>query len=249
MIVTTSGLKNALVFSFQDKKWGTKYLIGGLLILASMIIPVIPILFVLGYAARIIRRITNEDGQAALPEWNNWGDMLVDGLRIFGLYLIYLLPGIILMVIGYLTLLVPAIGGHFDVISPAEQIGTLFVMWILMALGILWTLAASFLLQPAAVHMVAKSRFGAGFEFSAWWKILGANIGGFVLALVISMGLAQLLNVVITFSILTIGLIILLPVIAIAGWLYTGLVTSVVCASAYREGLDALAAKQAAASE
>jgi len=243
-IVTTGGLKRALTFSFEDPKWGTKYLIGGLLVIASVIIPIIPLLLLLGYAARIIRRITNEDGQPALPEWNNWGDLLVDGLRLFGLYVIYLLPGILLLVFGYLAMLVPAISGRFDTGSPVAPLGAMLVMWFIMGLGTLLFLAASFFLGPAAVHTVAKSRFAAGFEFSAWWKVLRANLSGFVLTFALATGLSQLAAGAASISLLTVFLIFLVPFIAIAAWLYTGVVTAALTAAAYRDGMETLAVPQ-----
>ncbi|MCE5260041.1 MAG: DUF4013 domain-containing protein [Chloroflexi bacterium] len=246
-IAATSSFKNALTFSFQDKKWGTKYLVAGLLVIASAVIPLIPLLFLLGYKTRIMRRIANDDGQPALPDWNNWGDLLIDGLRLAGLYVVYYIPGIVLALIGFLAMFIPAVNSHFDSgASSFAPVGVILLMWFFMGIGMLWCLAASFFLGPAQVHMVAKSRFSAGFEFSDWWKVMRANLGGFVLAFVLAIGLQQLASGIISISVLTVCLIFLVPFIAIAVSLYELIVTSTLYAIAYREAIDALAVPQVA---
>jgi hypothetical protein len=226
-VISSGALQTALTFPFKDKKWGSKFAIASLFVLLSPIIPLIPILLLLGYAARVMRRITNDDGQPALPEWNNWEDLLLDGLRLLAIDILYMLPGIVLIIIGYLAMIVPAIAGAMDSERMSWQpLGMMFGMWFFIGLGILYILAAKFALGAIQVHVIAKQRFGAGFEFSDWWRLLRANFGGFLLAFVI-----------------IICLICLIPFIAIIVGIYLQLVSAALNALAYREAAEKLAPK------
>src|SRR3546814_6276942 len=58
-------------FTFTDPQWKNKFLIGGLLTLAGYALPILPLLFVYGYCAQIMRRIIIEKGEPYLPEWQD----------------------------------------------------------------------------------------------------------------------------------------------------------------------------------
>ncbi len=80
---------------WRDPRFRQKWLIGGLV--AS--IPLVNILF-LGYVMRYIRRLRQGD-DIELPEWDEWGELLNDGLEMLGLILIYL--GIPLLFGGFVA--------------------------------------------------------------------------------------------------------------------------------------------------
>src|SRR6185503_7118827 len=92
---TTDNLQTLAKFPFTDPQWKNKFLIGGLLTLAGYAFPLLPLLFVYGYCAQIMRRIIVEKGEPYLPEWQDWGKFLLDGLKLGGVGLIYILPGLI----------------------------------------------------------------------------------------------------------------------------------------------------------
>jgi len=76
---------------YPSSDW--KKVIGlGLLLLISFLI--IPLFFSLGYLFRVIK--ASLAGSEELPEFEEWGEMLVDGIKVFLVYLIYLLPAIII---------------------------------------------------------------------------------------------------------------------------------------------------------
>lgn len=69
---------------WNDPEFRKKWLVGGLI--AS--IPVVNLLFA-GYVLRYMRDL-RAGRDLALPQWDDWGDLLLDGLRLVGLKLIYL---------------------------------------------------------------------------------------------------------------------------------------------------------------
>jgi hypothetical protein len=250
--VTLESLKKAVFFPFQGKNWTGKFLIGAALCLGGFLI--IPLLFVMGYCAQIMKRVILHDEDPELPEWNDWGVLIVDGLKLYGVCIIYSLPAIILVLGGYglmmgsniaLSLssyafdpsssdpsLLPAIGGMVG------MFGGIAVMMLGTFLGYL----TSFILPPALGNMIDKGSFGAAFRVREWWPILRANLGGFVLAFVISMGIFMIVYAALIVLYMTIILCFLLPfVIAILSFLYS-LVSYSLFSVAYRDGKHKLAA-------
>jgi uncharacterized membrane protein len=66
----------AFSYPFQDQDWLKKLGIAGLL----MIIPVFGWLVVAGWAIEITRRVIRHDMPLLLPDWNDFGKYIVDGL-------------------------------------------------------------------------------------------------------------------------------------------------------------------------
>lgn len=95
-------LARAFTYMFEDKNWLPKILIGAAFTLLSFILIGIP--FVAGYIVTLIKR-SYEDQEIPLPEWDNFGDMLMKGVVAFILVIIVFLPAIILSVLPCFKLL------------------------------------------------------------------------------------------------------------------------------------------------
>jgi hypothetical protein len=74
-------------FIRHDPRWLSKIVIGGLLSL----VPIFGWLIIGGYYIRIIQRV-QEDIDAQMPEWDDWGGNFVRGLKFSVVYLIYVGP-------------------------------------------------------------------------------------------------------------------------------------------------------------
>jgi hypothetical protein len=72
----------------------------GLLFLVSFLI--IPLFFALGYLFRVIK--ASLAGSEELPEFEEWGEMFVEGLKVFLVYILYLLPAIIIGIYSLVVL-------------------------------------------------------------------------------------------------------------------------------------------------
>ena len=164
-------------FVFDDPEWVPKVLIGGLFVLASFVI--VGIFFLLGYMARLMRNVI-AGVPRPLPAWDDLGEYFNEGLRLFGVSLVYTLPVVILAIaVG-----IPAgiMSGVDD--EMARNLGG-------CALGSIWCLLvpASFaimLFLPAALlWAVTQQRFAAAFEFGEIWSFIKSNIGNYLLAIVV----------------------------------------------------------------
>ena len=137
------------------------------------------IFFIMGYVARLVRNVIAGE-QYPLPEWDDLGDYFTEGFKLFAVSLIWFIPVIIFAVV----LGLPAI-----IMSAAENEGLrnvgggmLGCAWcFLFPLGF----AISFFLPAALLMVVTTRRFGAGFEFARIWAFIRANIGNYLLAIVV----------------------------------------------------------------
>src|SRR4051812_13483815 len=85
-----------LAFVFEDPNWIPKILLGGLFMLASVVL--VGVFFVYGYCARLVRNVVN-GVQFPLPEWDDLGECFAEGLRLFFVTFVYIVPFIFITVI------------------------------------------------------------------------------------------------------------------------------------------------------
>lgn len=237
-----ANLKNLLVYPFKDQKSGTKILIGSLLIFGSLIIPVIPILFVLGYIIRISKRIIDGDGQLSMPEWDNWGEYLSDGFKWFAVVLIYSIPLIIVFITGYSIYMLSFIGLAFieesssamifSIIIPFFGMGVLFIS---IFIGIFLAIIESVFLPASLMHVVHTGKFSAAFKIGQWWPILKKNFLGFLVAIIFMFGFYYFLMMAFSALYMSIILCFLLPLAMAPLSFLMGLWSIPLFAQAYRE--------------
>jgi uncharacterized protein DUF4013 len=166
-------------FLFQDPRWVSKILIGGLFQIASMFL--IGIFFVLGYCARLARNVIGGVEPAA-PEWDDLGEYFVEGLRLFGVGFVYMIP---FMAIICAAVIPTIVAGS---ISDRSDVAGLFASGFASLFGCLLfplMLAFSFWI-PGALLMTAVDRnFSAGFEFGRIWSFIRTNIANYLLAFLV----------------------------------------------------------------
>lgn len=235
-------------FPFKDQDWKSKLLIAFLLTLASIIIPIVPVIFLAGYAATIMKM--GIDGEEFhLPEWADWDELLIKGLRLFGVGFIATLPLILLFACSYLTLMAPAFSTLFidpsnaDELSPAWALSFLvapFGGMCLIGLSMFLALFIGFIIQPAIGHTVAESRFSAAFRFPQWWAILKANIGGYLISYILILGSIVLMTFAAQFLYLTLVLCCLVPILGSLMGVYLSVIMGAMSGQAYRVGRENL---------
>ena len=247
----TNGLKSLFRYPFQGKEWGRKLLYLGLFWLAGSIVPVVPWLFALGYFAEIVRRVVNDEAELGLPEWTDWNRLLMDGLRVLGAGLIVCLPIAAIFFLGFsfyfgTTLTTVGLGesGREDLIF-IPLMGGMMVLFCSMAVGTLLSFGLGIVSAPSVTHMLVKKEFAALFRFKEWWRVLRANLGGFLIAFFIILGLYFVFQMLTGFVIYSVVLCGLLPVLGAVVCPYLTVISAVLFGQAYREGRDTLAANPA----
>jgi hypothetical protein len=236
-------------FPFSDSRWFPKMLVAFLLGMAGFIIPVIPFFFLYGYYYKICRRIIKDDGIAALPDWDDWGRLFVNGFKYGTASFIYNLPVLICMIAALALMIVPAfiMAGSADAFleNPPDLSNLNYLLLTLFSyplLGVssLLSVATGIVTLPALMHLIDNGSFGAAFHFNHWWKILRANAGGFILSYLLLVVCIMLINFASSFLMMTVVLGCLYPILLIFGSVYAGIISSALFARAYRTGVEKL---------
>jgi hypothetical protein len=247
---TSENFTLLLAYPFKDPNWKKKLSLG-------MVVALVPILAIClqGYISRIIQRVASEDGDPYLPEWDDWGRLFIDGLRIFVVSLIGMLPSLVcilpsIMVI-YASIFIPAFlsdSSNGD-ISPALVIfpllGSLGGL-LLLVVGIAISLGLSLVLPAALTHVVVKQSITALFKIEDWWAVWRANMGGFIMCTLVVLGFSFAINIV--FQFLSVLMILCCPLYFLAIGAFTEylcLILFPLYAQVYREGVNKLAIQNA----
>jgi MFS family permease len=239
-MLSTFDVSHYLNYPFKGPQAQKKFLIGSLLTLAGFIIPILPFLILYGYLAQIVQKVL--DGEdASMPAWDDWEKLLKDGLRFYGVRMVFALP-ILILIFG---VLIVYLAGFFFVMSQDRPSTALMAALILVLFGAICLMIPlgfiiSILAYPAGIHAVSRKSFLAGFSVGEWWPILRKNIGGFLLAIATLYVVSFLTNLIIQLLYITVILACLVPILMPAVVFYMLLVVEPMAAQAYREGREKL---------
>lgn len=245
---TTQGIGESFSFPFEDPEWAQKLFIAALLMLANFLVPIIPVFFLAGYGLEIMRGVVLGDGRSRLPPWRDWGRLFMDGLSLFGISLLYMLPVILFALIGFGLMFLPTLLVGF-ISSGQEEVSTIlvlipvlgtlagvFVLGLVTLLAILLGLA----LPLAYLHFAVKGRFRAAFNFSEWWRVVRINFTDFLIAYAVVLVISILSGLLMQLLSLTVILCLVIPILQSFVSVYTLLVYASLFGQAYRNGLEKL---------
>ena len=245
--LTTISLKKLFKFPFQEPNWQGRFLVGSVLILAGFFIPILPGIFVAGYILQVMRQVIAGQ-EPTLPAWEDWGKLAIDGLQAMVVGFVYYLPAMVVMFGGmslyfFGTFTFPFMAANTT--DPAQAMGSFMaftfgsmaIMFLSMALGMLLLLVGAVATPMATAHFVANDRLGAAFRLREWWRILRANKLGYFVAWVVVFGLSMVLNFGTMLLYYTIVLCCLMPIVDAPILFYVGLVAAAIFGQTYREGV------------
>ena len=165
---------SAFTYMFDDENWIKKILIGG-------VVAIIPIVnfAALGYLIQVIRNV--RDGQPLpLPEWDQFGKYFMDGLWIFLIILVYMIPIILLACLQGIGGAVVAGADNENAASAFGIISTCF-----SCLTALWGILVGILIPAILIRYAEVGEFMAGFRFSEVFGVVTANVGSYVIVLLL----------------------------------------------------------------
>jgi hypothetical protein len=168
-------------FVFDDDEWITKLLIAAAILLVGilffwvLLIPAILAGFLLGgYGVEITRRVIH-GRSPVLPEWDNWGELLIDGLKAWIIGLVYALPIIVVSL---------CLGAPIGILAEdAEEVAQVFSAFM-SCLNLLWGIVMAFLLPAAIAFFVAEGEVSAAFRFGDVFKLVRDNFTTYLLVAV-----------------------------------------------------------------
>jgi hypothetical protein len=242
----TGGLKSLFSYPFRQEGAGKKLAILAGFFLSGWIIPVIPWFFFGGYIAEVTRRAANNEGEPELPGWQDWNGLLADGLRVAGVSLFYLLPVFVIFGCGFLSYF-----GFFftSVLSASSSESPLWGLGFISAfslflcslvVGTLFVILAGLPFQAALTHVIFQRSFSSFFHVKEWWQIFIANLGGYVIAYILLVGIfsvCQFVSAIFGWTFFLFPLAFLLPLLVLP---YLGAISAYMYGKVYREGLATL---------
>ena len=239
-------LQRFLLFPVKGADERKRLLAGALLGFAGFIVPIIPGIFLLGYAGLIMQNIIQEKAEPSMPAWKDWNKMFMLGLKMGCAGFIYCLPALIVMFGGYAIMIIPtfiqAFSNSHTYYQPSSVFATsllgTFGGMALFGIGLLLFVPLWLVLPAVISHVAATDSFQAAFHFKDWWRILRANIGGFAITLILAAGLSFVLVFAIEILYMTIILCIVIPFLMAFLIAYLTIAVYALFAIAYREGRE-----------
>lgn len=172
----------SFTFVFEDKKWLEKVLVGGLVVLATVlfswtiIIGILGSALLTGYMIQVVRNVRRGDPQP-LPEWNAWGEKIVSGIKYLVILLIWSLPLFILWLpIGILS----AVLGNSDASWIAGVVSVCFGC-LAVVYGIFFALAT----VPITVRFAETDAISSGLAFGEIFDFTKKHIGDIIIILLV----------------------------------------------------------------
>lgn len=174
---------SAFTFMFDDEEGVKKLAIGGGIVFAGVILSPILVGIVLflplmGYMLETIKSV--RDGQTKLPEWTDFGNLFVKGLMLFLITLVYQIPVIILACMASGTNIAMA-QADSDVAQALSVVSICF-----SCLQIIVSLVVSAIMPAAWIRYAQYDTFGSAFQFGEIFRFITANIGNYIIAVLLT---------------------------------------------------------------
>lgn len=187
---------DAMKYPSKDFK---KVIILGLLMLISFLI--IPAFMVTGYIFRVIK--WSIAGVEDLPEFDEWGKMFIDGLKIFVVEVVYFLVPVLIMFLGIWASIgsFVSLSASESTLAPVAVYSAFSVMGGLIILGVVVALIFGvFFIIGVANMAYYNGELGAAFRFREMIDIIKA-IGwvDFIIWYVMMLLVAMAMGFIVTF--------------------------------------------------
>ncbi len=175
----------SLSFVFEDRRWLEKTLIGGLILLGTLVLSWTIIgLFVgagllYGYMVELVRNVRRHEPYP-LPEWDNWGDKIVLGLKYGIVYLVWSLP---LLVIWLPLIIFAILVGE----SGSDTASGIFVVVsvCMTCVVLLYSLLLLLVTPGITIRFAERGNIADGLAVSAILSFTREHLGDVILAVIV----------------------------------------------------------------
>jgi len=151
-------LEDALRYPVNGEDRAATLVIGGLLLVFSFLI--LPAFVLQGYLLRVLR--STATGEDAAPSFTDWGELLVDGLKLLVVTLLY---GVAISVPFAVGAAIVGIGGLAGSDAGVAAFGV--VGLLVMAVALVVTIAVGYVLPAAMTNFALEGNVGAAFDVDA----------------------------------------------------------------------------------
>ena len=167
-IAVLLGLPSAALGLLFSERFGDVLLAGGVLPTLLGLLPSLLSVPLLGYALRVARNAA-AGTDLPLPEWDDPGGLLRDGLKAWGVVTLWTFPVLLAGLVGDFP---PGMAEGRGVTTP-------------LVLAVLATLLLSVVEPAAETRLAVSGSFVAGLDVAAAFRTVGRNLGGYVLIVLV----------------------------------------------------------------
>jgi hypothetical protein len=163
----------AFSFVTTDPDWAKKLGIAAVLAFVGLITFGLGFIPLAGWVLAITRRVS-QGTEPVLPEWTDFGTLVMDGLKMLAIALVWAIPIILVGICNGIVTAIVSSQGADDTIT---TVVSLITSCISIPYGILMAL-----LEPAAFgHLAFSDKLGEAINPLNAFKILRENFGGYII--------------------------------------------------------------------
>lgn len=211
----------ALRYITEDARWQQKLMIGTGIIIGSFLLSFVLIGFlgffiVAGYTVRLLQNV--RDGQPyPLPEWDQLGDDLARGFKLFVVTLVWTVPVILFSI--------PSGIGNALIGSRSEAAQVIGVMLSIFGscLSVIFGLALTVLLPGITIAFARDEQIRSGLQFREIWDWTVANIGQVIVVVLVYIAASLVIglgSMVVGLLLCVIGILVTLPLGVLVTYLF-----------------------------
>ena len=204
----------ALTFYTEDPRWKEKLGIGiGMLLVSTLLsfvlVGIVGFIILMGYSVRLLQNV--RDGKThPLPEWDQWGEDLGRGFKLFVVTFIWAIPIFFVMIptmIG--AAMTDGGGGGND--------GVVFIGVLLITCGtclsIIYGLLYAYLTPGITVLFAEDEKISSGLRVKEIWQWSRERVGEVLIVLLLTLAVGVAMSIIAPFGVLLcgIGLLVTLP--------------------------------------
>lgn len=182
--------EEAIRYPWKGEEHVETIAIGGLLSLFGFLL--LPLFVVFGYLVRVIRQVS-AGNVTEPPAFDDWGELLVDGLKAFAVTLAYSVVSFGVVAVAVLSLILPASFSEGAGASSVNLLGLVFAL-VVLVVAVLVAVGAAYLTPAAVAAFATTGRLGAAFSPSRLRSIGGHR--GYAVAWLVAIAVTILADVV-----------------------------------------------------
>ncbi len=179
--------EKAFKYVFEDPDWVGKVII--FIVMSVLQFLIIPIFIFNGYFVKAMKMVSS--GEEGLPKWDDWGELIGIGFKLFLIQLILAVPALVLIAVFGSVAIASALSQNFLMTGssqPPEALGAgmLFGFFLLGIYGL-----AVAVVFPAMLMRFAAENYsiGAAFKFGEVFKLLSDNASAYIASVAVFVGL------------------------------------------------------------
>lgn len=180
-----NNLGNAFAFPFKDPQWVSKFLMGALFLILSIVL--VGIFALAGYYVQVTQRAMRGE-EHPLPEWDDIGGKIVLGLKYAVVWIVYFLPIVLLYIPFFIIIVVSNLAGPNDMGAAFAGFSLVFVL-IIVLLVVPYSLALTALTPVIAYRFAEHESIGEALDISALWSSFRVNWQNTLIVALIAVGL------------------------------------------------------------